>query len=205
MAVAIGLGAYELALLAAGALAAMFLASPQGQQSLRDTAQKIGELGHGSSEPDPPEKPDPPPRLPPIPYIPKVTSDCPEKAQDKPPEDDDYCKKKWNEINDQLRREREQPRMGAKGLKQRWLMHACNPGNWSPGGSQAIKHLNHYIKQRDDLARKIDREWKNTRCAKKGYRLPPETEKYLDPNKAPVLGSKLDIDGNPIDCSQVTP
>jgi hypothetical protein len=41
MAVAIGIGAAELAWLAAGAIAALFLASPAGQQAVSNTAKEV--------------------------------------------------------------------------------------------------------------------------------------------------------------------
>src|SRR5262249_24963648 len=91
---------------------------------------------------------------------------------------------------------------GTKGLKWRWLEHACNKGNWSPVGKKAVNHLLEYRKNRNALNKAID-DWEKTRCKKK-YQLPDEWEKYKDPGKEPVLGSKTDIDGNPIPCDELT-
>lgn len=44
MAVAIGVGVAELAWLAAGALAALFLASPPGQRAMRQTAEEVSKV-----------------------------------------------------------------------------------------------------------------------------------------------------------------
>src|SRR4051812_37482411 len=50
MAVAIGIGVGELAWLAAGAVAALFLASPPGQQAMRQTAEEVSKALSRESE-----------------------------------------------------------------------------------------------------------------------------------------------------------
>jgi hypothetical protein len=89
MAVVIGLSAYELALLAAGGITALYLASPPGQEATKEAARKTAEalekatesLKQKQKQPDP--KPDPvPPIVDPLP--PTCTTDC-EKEEEKCP------------------------------------------------------------------------------------------------------------------------
>jgi hypothetical protein len=197
-----GLTVYELAALGAAGITALFFTTPQGRKASEEAAKELADrlqrirdsASEPTPEPEPPQKPGPAP----VP-VPTPDTNCdPDK-----PKDDDYCRKLYESIKDLTDRERPPPGggypQGAKGLKQRWRDHACNSGNWSPGGSKAVNHLNEYIKQRDALNKKLT-EWNNSRCKKKGYKLPPEAEKYADPTKAPDLGSKVDIDGNPLNC-----
>ena len=84
MAVVIGgaaVGAYELALLGAAALAAVFLASPPGQQAVKNTAQAISDLAQPADESDAPATPD-------------AVQDCPYAKDDT----NDKCKEIYQQI-----------------------------------------------------------------------------------------------------------
>jgi len=150
----------------------------------------------------------PGPNAGPLPIPPPIPQPNPKPVEECPPQDDDYCKNLWNKINDLLQGQRASPPQGGgfpqgtKGIIQRWLVHSCNPGKWSPTGQKAINHLAEYVKQRNALRTKLT-EWDNSRCKKKGHKSPQGVEKYADPTKEPVLGSGKDIDGNPINCSKI--
>jgi hypothetical protein len=81
MAVVAGLSVWELAALAAAAVAAMFTATPQGQQAVKNTAQAISDLARPADESDAPATPD-------------AVQDCP------PAKDDtnDNCKPIYEQI-----------------------------------------------------------------------------------------------------------
>lgn len=85
MAVAIGFGAYELAMLAAAGVTALFLASPPGQEATKEAARKAAEAldraTKASKKPqqEPDRKPEPKPPIDPLP--PTGTTKCPDNKE----------------------------------------------------------------------------------------------------------------------------
>jgi gas vesicle protein len=81
MAVVAGLSVWELAALAAAAVAAMFTATPQGQEAAKKTAQAISDLAQPADESDAPATPD-------------AVQDCPYAKDDT----NDKCKDIYQQI-----------------------------------------------------------------------------------------------------------